>query len=132
MFLSHAHVKPPLSAAGRPPGPPLANFTQELFGRHKKWIVLKNAADDDHGMRSHDVNHRVSSKFREIIGADHGIVVAAPYIVDTRFELKQVVHVRPTVRGPLHVANDATERKSIVPAASRQLLKKLQHPVRIE
>src|ERR1700722_13796506 len=114
MFLWHAHVRPPLSAAGRPPGPPLANFTQEYFWRHKKRIVLKNAADDDHGMGPHDVNHGVSSEFREIVGADHGIVVTAPYIVHTRFELNQVVHVRPPFRGPLHVANDAVERKTTV------------------
>src|SRR5258708_1349269 len=55
-------------------------------GGTKKRIVLKYAADDDHGMRSHDVNHRISSKFREIVGADHNIVVTAPYIVHTRFE----------------------------------------------
>src|SRR5580692_4133292 len=125
MFLSHAHVKPPLSAAGRPPGPPLANFTQELFGRHKKWIVLKNATDDDHGMRPHDVNHRVSSKFRQIIGADHGIVVAAPYIIHTGFEFDEIVHVRPAVSGPFHVANDAAERKTTIRVAARQLLENL-------
>src|SRR6202140_2016725 len=132
MFLSHAHVRPPFLGARRPPGPPLANFTQELFGRYKKRIVLKNAADDDHGMRPHDVNHRVSSKFREIVGADHGIVVAAPYIVHTRFELNQVVHVRPAVSGPFHVANDATERKSPLGIAAGQLLENLQHSVLIE
>src|SRR5580658_6696414 len=57
-------------------------------------------------MRPHDVNHRVSSKFREIVGADHDIVVAAPYIIHTRFELDQVVHMRSTLRHPFHVAND--------------------------
>jgi hypothetical protein len=94
--------------------------------------VLKKAADDDHGMRPHDVNHRVSTKFREIVGADHGIVVALPYIIDTRFELNQVIHVRPAVSGPFHVANDAAERKTTVSVAARQLFEKRQHPVLIE
>jgi hypothetical protein len=94
--------------------------------------VLKNAADDDHRMCPHDVNHRVSSKFREIVGADHGIVAAAPYIVHTRFELNHVVHVRATVSGPFHVAHDAAKWKRTVRAAARQLLEKLQHPVLIE
>jgi hypothetical protein len=94
--------------------------------------VLKNAADNDHGMRPHDVNHRVSSTFREIVGADHSIVVAAPYIIHTRFELNQVIHVRPVVSGPFHVANDTTERKTAVRVAARQLLEKLQHPILIE
>ena len=83
-------------------------------------------------MRPHDVNHRVSPDFREIVGADHGIVVAAPYIIHTRFELNQVVHVRPAVSGPFHMADDAAERKTTVRVAACQLLEKLQHPVLIE
>jgi hypothetical protein len=53
-------------------------------------------------------------KFREIAGADHSIVVAAPYIIHARFELNQVIPVRPAVSGPFHVANDAAERKTTV------------------
>ena len=45
-----------------PASPPLAKFSQELIRRHKERILLKDAADDDHGMRPHDVNHRVASK----------------------------------------------------------------------
>jgi hypothetical protein len=94
--------------------------------------VLKNAADDDHRMRPHDVNYRLSSNFREIVGADHGIVVAAPYIVHTRFELDEVVHMRTAVSSPFHVANDAAKWKSAARIAARQLLKKFQHPLLIE
>jgi hypothetical protein len=83
-------------------------------------------------MRPHDVNHRVSSKLREIVGTDHGIVVAAPYIVHTRLELNEVVHVRPAVSGPFHVADDATERKTAVRVSARQVFEELQHPVLIE
>src|SRR5476649_1253880 len=125
IFLSLAHVRPPLSGARQPPGPALAHFTQELFGRYKKRIVLKDAADDDHRMRPYDVNHRASSNVREIVGADHGIVVAAPYIVHTRFELNQIVHVRPAISGPFHMANNAAERKPTVRVAACQLLEKL-------
>jgi hypothetical protein len=94
--------------------------------------VLKYAAYDDHGMRPHDVNHGISSNFREIVGADHHIVVAPPDIVHTRFELNQVVDMRPAVSRPFHVANDAAERKTAVRVVARQLLEKLQHPVLIE
>src|ERR1700686_2975375 len=83
-------------------------------------------------MRPHDVNHSVSSNFREIVGADHHIVVAPPYIVHTRFELNQVVHMRPAVSRPFHVANEAAEWKSPANITARQLLEKLQHPVLIE
>jgi hypothetical protein len=36
---------------------PLAKFSQELIRRYKERILLKDAADDDHGMSSPDVNH---------------------------------------------------------------------------
>jgi hypothetical protein len=94
--------------------------------------VLKYAAYDDHGMRTHDVNHGVSSNFREIVGANHDIVVAPPYIVHSRFELDQVVHMRPAVSRPFHVANDAADWKSPASITARQLLEKLEHPVLIE
>jgi hypothetical protein len=94
--------------------------------------VLKNAADDDHGMRPHDVNHCVSSNVREIIGADHSIVVAAPYIVHTRFELDEIVHMRSTPSRPCHAANDAAEWKTTVCVAARQAFEKLQHLILIE
>jgi len=42
----------------------LAKFSQELIRRHKERILLKDAADDNHGMGSHDVNHRVYSVLR--------------------------------------------------------------------
>src|ERR1700722_15503893 len=78
------------------------------------------------------VNHSVSSNCREIVSADHPIVVAPPYIVHTRFELNQVVHMRPAVSRPFHVANDAAEWKSPASITACQLLEKLQHPVLIE
>ena len=68
--------------------------------RHKERVVLKYAADDDHRMRAHDVDHRVSSKFRKIVNADDRVVVAAPHIVNTRFELDEIVDVRSTFRPP--------------------------------
>src|SRR5579871_3150568 len=83
-------------------------------------------------MRPHDVDYRLSSHFREIVSADHGMIVAAPYIVHTRFELDQVVHMRPGVRSPFHVANDAAEWKSAARIAAGQLLEELQHSFLIE
>jgi hypothetical protein len=94
--------------------------------------VLKNAADDDHRVRPHDVNHRVSSESCEVVRADDGIVVPPPHIIHTRFELDEIVHLRSTLDRPFHVANDATERKSSLGIAARQLLESLQHPVLIE
>src|SRR5579864_2482518 len=105
---------------------------QELSRRHEERIVLKNAANDDQGMRAHDINHRVSAEFRKAVGADHRVVVATPHIIDSRFKLNQIVDVRLTVRHPVHAADNATQGKSSLGIAARHLLERLQHAVRIE
>jgi hypothetical protein len=93
---------------------------------------MKDAADDDHRMRPHDVNHRFSPKFRKMVRADDRVVVATPHIIYTRFELNDVVDVRSTFHRPVHAADNATERKSALGAAAGQLLEHLQHPILIE
>jgi hypothetical protein len=105
---------------------------QELFGRYKERILLKNATDDNQWMRPHDIDYRVSSKFRKMVGADDGVTMATPHIIDTGFELNEIVDVGSTFSGPVHPANNATERKSILGVAAGQLLKHLQHPILIE
>src|ERR1035441_7902054 len=65
-----------------PPPPPLAVFTQELLRRHEERILLENAADDNHRMGPHDVNHRVTAKFSKLVGADDRVVVTLPHIID--------------------------------------------------
>ena len=40
--------------------------------------------------------------------------------------------MRPALRGPIHAAYDATERKSALRVATCQLLKDLQHSIRIK
>ncbi len=62
----------------------------KLSNRYKERIVLKNAADDDHRMRPLDVNHRVSSEFRQMVRADDRVVMATPHIIYTRFELNEL------------------------------------------
>jgi hypothetical protein len=49
-------------------------LTQKFLGRHKERILLEDAADDDHRMRAHDVNHDFSSKFAEMAGAEDCVV----------------------------------------------------------
>jgi hypothetical protein len=74
-----------------PVNPSLTKFTQEFVRRDKEGILLKDAADDDHGMGPHDVNHHVTPKFSERVGADDCVLVAAPHVVDTRLELNDIV-----------------------------------------
>jgi hypothetical protein len=75
------------------PGAPLAKLTQKYLGRYKERIVIENAADNDHGMRPHNVHYRVSAKLAKMVGADDGVVVVTPYVIYPRFELNNIVNV---------------------------------------
>jgi len=115
MFLSHAHRQTPLSDARRPPGPSLSNFAQETLLEARKGIVFEECADNDHGMRPHDVYHRVPSHFREIVG---GRSTASSWRRHTSFtrdsNSTSSSRCDGLSSGPLHVANDAAERKATV------------------
>src|SRR5271168_355999 len=111
---------------------PLAKFSQELIRRYKEGILLKDAADDNHGMGSHDVNHRVPPKTTEMVSADDRVVVAKPYVVDTRLELNHVIDMRSIFNRPVHATTNAAQRKSSLGVSAGQLLKHLQHPILIE
>jgi hypothetical protein len=90
-----------------PASSPLAKFSQELIRRYKERILLKDAADDNHGMSSHDVNHRVTSKTTEMVSTDDRVVVPKPYIVYTRLELNHVIDMRSIFNCPVHTATNA-------------------------
>lgn len=78
------------------------------------------------------MNHRASSKFRQIVDANDRIIVVTPHIIYSRFEFDEILDVRLTIRCPVHVANDATERKSSLGIAAGQLLERFQHSILIE
>jgi hypothetical protein len=115
-----------------PTGSPLAKFSQELIRRHKEGILLKDAANDNHGMSSHDVNHRVTPKPTEMVSTDDRVVMAKPYVVYTRLELNYVIDMRPIFNRPVHAATNAAQRKSSLGVSTGQLLKYLEHPILIE
>src|SRR5271167_2321478 len=115
-----------------PMNPTLTKFTQKFVRGDKEGVLLKEAADDDHRMRPHDVNHRVASKFAEIVGANNCIVVAAPYFVYTRLELNDVVDMRPIFDGPVHTTTNATQRERSLGVVAGQLLECRYHAIRIE
>lgn len=43
-----------------------AQLAQKLIRRNKEWVLVQNAANDDHGMGAHDVNDNVPAKLGEI------------------------------------------------------------------
>ncbi len=83
-------------------------------------------------MRPHDVNHRVSANFREVVRADHRVLVAKPHLIHPRFELNQAVDLRSGFHRPVHVADNAAARKACLGGVTSPLLERLQHPVLIE
>ena len=92
---------------------------------------LKDPADDDHRMCTQDVDDRVASEFGKVVHANDRVVMVTPNIVHARFELDEVVDVR-CIFGPVHVANNPTERKAALRVAAGQLFEYFQHAIRIE
>jgi hypothetical protein len=112
--------------------PTLTKFMQKFVRGDKEGILLKDAADDDHRMGPHDVNHRVAREFAEMVSADDRIVVAAPYFVYTRLELNDIVDMRPIFYGPIHMTTNATQWKRSLGVVAGQLLECRYHAIRIE
>jgi hypothetical protein len=110
----------------------LTKFLQELVRRNIEGILLKDTADDDHGMGPHYVNHRFATKVPEMIGANDGVFVPTPHIIHTRLELNDSVEMRLIFHGPVHTTTNATERISCGGAAASQLLKRGDHAIRVE
>src|SRR5258705_4919054 len=108
-----------------------AHLTKELLRRYVKWILLKDAANDDSRMRPHDVDHRVTAESAQVVRANHRVVVTIPQIVDARLEFNELVDVRATLC-PVHSTDDATERKPGVRVTAGELLEYLEHPILIE
>ena len=94
--------------------------------------MLKNPADDDHGVGTHDVNDRVAPEAPEMISTDDCVVVPKPDIVHSRLEFDHVIDMRPILNRPVHTATNATQRESSVGISAGELLKYLQHPILIE
>src|ERR1700677_120953 len=115
-----------------PAGSPLAKFSQGLIRRYKEGILLKDAADDDHGVGPHDVNHRVTPKTPEMVSADDRVVVTKPHVVYTRFELNHIVDMRPIFNRPVHTTTNPAQRKFSLGVSAGKLLKNPQHPILIE
>src|SRR6202050_5574247 len=117
---------------GRPHGPTLADLTKEFLGRHVERILMQEATDDDHAMCPHDVDHRIASKFAELVGADHRVVMTTPHIVDARFEFHEIVNVGLIFNCPVHPTANAAQRESTFGSAASHLLERCQHAILIK
>jgi hypothetical protein len=77
----------------QPAASPLAKLRQKFLCWYEERILLEHTADDDHWMRPHDVDYRIASESRKIVCADDRVFVAAPHIIDARFELNNIIDV---------------------------------------
>jgi hypothetical protein len=103
----------------------LAELAQEFFGRHVERIPVQEATDDDHRMRPHDVDHRVASKFAEMVGADHR--VRRDYAIHRSRAIRifnEIVNVGLILNCPIHPAADAAQRESPFGIAAGHLLER--------
>ena len=91
-----------------PTSPTLTKLPQELPRWNVEGIALEHAADDDHGVRPHNVNHGVTAKLPEMVGANDCVVVMTPHLVYTRFKLNDIVDTRAILDGPVHTTTNAT------------------------
>ena len=62
---------------------PLSQLSQELVGWHEERVLLEDSADDGHGMGSHDVDDRITTKLGKIVRANNGITS----VLGTKFAL---------------------------------------------
>ena len=69
----------------------LPKFAQKLVWRHEERILLEYSANDNHRMRPHDVNHRVSPKLSETVCANDYVIMAPPDFVHPRPELNYII-----------------------------------------
>jgi hypothetical protein len=113
-------------------GASLIQLLEKLLRRHKEGILLKNAADDDHGMCPHDIHHDVTTELGEIVDADDGVVVTAPDVIDPRFELDQIVNAIRMPASPFHLTNDPAAGVRAVGRAACEVLEHPKHAILIE
>ncbi len=91
--------------------------------------LSKNPADDDHRVRPHDVDHRVATKLRKVVGTDDRILVTRPHVIHSRLELDEIVNVR-SIRRPIHLADDPAPAKPAL--GTSQALEYTEHLVLIK
>ena len=70
---------------------PLAQFPQELIGRNKERVLLKNSADDDHRMGSHNVDDNGPAKLGEVVNSYDRVWIPRQDIIQSGLVLHQVI-----------------------------------------
>ena len=102
---------------------------QEFLRGHKERVLLEDPPDDNHRVRTHDVDDCVTTKLCEVVNANNRVLVTRPHVVHSRFEFYEIVYVR-SIRRPIHLADDTAQAE--IALRRSQLLENVEHPVLIE
>ena len=105
---------------------------QELIRRHKEWILLEDAANDDHRMGPHNVNNDVPAKLGEIVRSYDRVGIPGQKIVQPRLVLHQVIHTWSVFQGLFHMGDQTNQQEPLLSTALKDLLDQRQHLVLIE
>ena len=76
---------------------------QKFVGRNEERVLLKDAADDDHGVGAHDIHNDLPAKLGEIVDSYDCVLIARQNVVQPRLVLHQIVNTWPIFERPLHV-----------------------------
>ena len=73
----------------------LAQFPQKLIRRYKEWVLLNDAADENHWVSSHDVDDKVAATLRQIIKTDYGILILRYDVIQPALVFEEIVYSGP-------------------------------------
>ena len=62
-------------------GVSFTQFPQELIRRYEERVLLEDAADDNHRVRTHDVDDDLPAKLGEIVYSYDGVFISGQNIV---------------------------------------------------
>src|SRR5229473_8685223 len=110
----------------------LPDFKKELVRRNEEWILLQYLPDNHDRVRPHDVHHHAGTELRQIIGADHRVVVLGKHVVEACLVFHQVIHAWFVEQRPFHVRHQPCERIAGSRPRLDHLFEQGQHRVLIE
>ena len=86
-------------------------FLQELGRRCEKRILLKNSANNGHGMGAENIHDDASAKLGEVIGSYYRISILWQDEIEPCLILDQIVDARAILQRPFHIGHETGQRE---------------------
>src|SRR5579884_1064889 len=110
----------------------LPQFAEHLVGRDEKGVFLKDAADNHHRMRPHNVHNNLGAEPGQVIRSAHGVVVLGQHIVEPGLVFHDVLNAGPVLQRPLHVGHQPGQAEAPSLAALQDLFDEGEHAVLVK